>query len=48
MLFDSSDIGGWSLSSPNAEMHGIIQCNSWFYTMQQFMVLYLEIYGIKP
>ena len=42
MCFDSSDIGGRSLSSPNAEMHGIIPCTSWYYTMQQFMVLYFD------
>ena len=28
IFFDSSDIGGRSLSSPNAEMQGIIPCNS--------------------
>ena len=39
---DSSDIGGRNLRSPNAEMHGIIPCNSWYYTMKQFMVLYLD------
>ena len=46
--FDSSDIGGRSLSSPNGEMHRIIQCKLWYYTMQQFMVLYLKIHGIIP
>ena len=30
ICFDSSDIGGRSLSSPNAEMHDIIPCNPWF------------------
>ena len=30
ICFDSSDIGGRSLSAPFAGIYGIIPCNSWY------------------
>ena len=48
ICFASSDIGGRSLSSPNAGIHRIIPCNSWFWTMQQFLLWNEEIHGIIP
>ena len=47
LLFNTTALPLGAAAAPNffpcnAEMHRIIPYNSWYYTMQQFMVLYLD------